>query len=137
MSPSATIESEGTHRRPDYLGSHVKISDGVDTNRDLLLRPFPLDKNTSQDRRNRSRKKHTLSFSRSFFSSTNDPISMDIRSLTLSIAFCSISFVFADIWRYRGGSFSVAFVRSGYQIPLVPTDAPVSSWIYQTRKTTP
>lgn len=73
---------------------------------------------------------HTRSLGLSDLFSTRDPISIAISSLTLSIAFCNISFVLADIWRYKAGSFSVALLRSGYQIPLVPTEAPVSSWIY-------
>lgn len=54
-------------------------------------------------------------------------MSIAMSSLTLSMANCSISFVFADMCRYNGGSFSVAFARSGYHTPFVLTEAPVSS----------
>jgi len=56
-------------------------------------------------------------------------MSIEMRSLTLSMANCNISFVFADMCKYNGGSFSVAFVRSGNHMPFVLTEAPVSSCI--------
>lgn len=45
-------------------------------------------------------------------------------SLTLSIACCKTSGELADRCRYNGGSFSEAFVLSGYQVPFVPTKDP-------------
>lgn len=56
-------------------------------------------------------------------------MSTAMSSLTLSIANCNISFVFADMCKYNGGSLSVAFARSGYHMPFVLTEAPVSSCI--------
>ena len=69
----------------------------------------------------------TRSLMRELLSSTNEPMSILIKSLTLSMAFCSISLDVAEMWRYRGGSLSVALVLSGYHVPLVLTEAPVSS----------
>lgn len=40
---------------------------------------------------------HTFSRCRSFLSSTKDPMSIAINSLTLSIAFCNISLVLAEM----------------------------------------
>ena len=73
----------------------------------------------------------TLSRVRELLSSTNEPMSFAISSLTLSIAFWSESCVVAEMCRYKGGSLSVALVRSGYHVPFVLTEAPVSSWIYR------
>jgi hypothetical protein len=35
------------------------------------------------------------------------------------------------MWIYKGGSLAVALLRSGYHTPRVPTEAPVSAWIYR------
>lgn len=53
-----------------------------------------------------------------------------ITSLTLARAFWSISSVCASMWMYKGGLSGLAKLRSGYQVPLVVREAPVSWWIW-------
>jgi hypothetical protein len=57
-------------------------------------------------------------------------MSMAMYSLIVSIVFLRISADLAVTWRYSGGSFSVALLRSGYQTPFVLTEPPASSRIY-------
>ena len=118
------------HRWPDNLCPNIKISYRLEADRKLLLGPFSLwyicVSFLAPGLKQRWGER-TLSLCRSFLSSTRDPRSISMSSLTLEIASCRISCVFAAMWRYKGGSLSVAFERSGYHVPFVLTDAPVSS----------
>jgi hypothetical protein len=88
------------YRRTDNFSTNVKIPYSFQTNGKLLLRPFALFRSlVSYSMPAYIRDRHTFSRRRSFLSSTNEPMSTAMSSLTLSIAFCRISFVVADMCR--------------------------------------